>query len=167
QLDRRQVQIVCAFHRSQGDREALACKPGRVEDRDVQLAPPALASTPKYVPEMRHVVPPEHTGLDSMYEVAVMTCLFPFVRIDPTARPYSVCSILLPGVAVDVDARELFHGDLLLSGAVGSHQAHVLSRVKRAFREHDLATCRHGHDDVRGQSSVARCDRCAGPRRDI
>ena len=90
------------------------------------------------VAKLGHAVTVEHTRLHAEHEFAVVASLLPVVGVD--ASPPG-CSLrrLLPVVAEDADARELRDRDLGFAGAVGAHQARVLTRLQRALREHDFS----------------------------
>src|SRR5919201_1845296 len=108
QLEHRQAQLVCTFHRGEGDGEILDCQPGAVEGRDVGLGQTTGRRLAEHVAELCHILTRDRTSVDGVNE-------FPVV-----AR-------LLPVVTEDASAGELGNCDLGLARPVGAHQAHVLA----------------------------------------
>src|SRR4051812_1224873 len=117
-----------AFVDRECDREVLHRKAGGVEKRDVVVAPPAFFVAGEDAAELGYVFPAQ-AGRERVADVAVV------------AR-------LLPLVADDSGPQELLVRDLRFSGAVGAHEACMLSRLQRVRFEDDLVAGRDRDDDV-------------------
>src|SRR5881397_1122383 len=79
ELKRRQVQVVGALHRGEGNCEVLDREPGRVERRDLLVGLPPLRVAGKHGAELGHAAPLELPGLDRVDELPVVARLLPVV----------------------------------------------------------------------------------------
>jgi hypothetical protein len=69
EIERLEVQFIRPLNRGQRDRQVLDRQAGRVEDRDLVVVPAAWREASEHGTEVRHVLPQEHTLLDSAARV--------------------------------------------------------------------------------------------------